>query len=234
MWEELIEEAGRQQHCLDLLSAGWQGEYAARGGKIFCGKGCRGCCSLGVNATCAEAIVIAGTLSDPQTEAVREHVNRVRLLAQRSAGLKEFLRGHRQKLGFCPLLDLDGSCSVYSRRPLSCRALLSTLENSWCSTDFGSLGPAEKESFLARLDRTAVAFPTHYAASPRDTALDLETAANRSMRRTFGFSLYGNLPVLVHLVREHNLAATCSSGREAVADLLAATGLDNPLLVEVM
>lgn len=233
MWEELIEEAGRQQHCLDLLSAGWQGEYASRGGRIFCGKGCRGCCSLVVNATCADAVAIAGTLSDLQADAVREHVDRVRLLAGRSAGLKEFLRRHRQEMGFCPLLDPKGACSVYFRRPLSCRALLSTLESTWCSTDFGSLGPGEKESFLASLDRTAVAFPTHYAAFPRDTGAELENAANRRMSRTFGFYLSGNLPVLIHLFRDHSLQAACSAGREAVIDLLAATGLDNPLLVEV-
>lgn len=232
MWHDLIQEVRQQQDCLDMLTAAWKTEYRASGGRIFCGKGCRGCCNLTVNTTCAEAVLIAAGLTDHQGEAVRLHVEKIRPRMRAGMKLKDYLRMHRQEIGFCPLLAEDGACSTYLMRPLSCRSLLSTMESRWCSEDFSTLPTPEKQDFLGSLDRSAVAFPTHYAASIQEMAREMEESSKRSMLQIFGFSLYGNMTVLVHLAREHRLAEACLAGRNEVTSLISSVGLDHPLLLE--
>lgn len=231
MWNELIDEVRGQQSCLDMLSAAWCAEYGTAGGRIFCGKGCHGCCTLAVNTTCAEAVIIAARLTDQQSEAVRLHVDCMRNHVYPGMELKEYLRMHRREIGSCPFLNKDGTCSIYAIRPLSCRSLLSTMDSHWCSEDFTSLSASVKQEFVESLDRQVVAFPTHYAASPQEMAQEMEARANRLMMEKFGFSLYGSLPVLVHLAREHGLAEACRKGKDDVVALITKTKLDNPLLL---
>lgn len=233
MWNDLIQAVRQQQDCLDMLSAAWMTEYSAAGGRIFCGRGCRGCCSLVVNTTSAEAVRIASVLTEQQAEAVRLHVDRLRQTMTVGMKLKEYLGMHRREIGFCPLLGADGACSSYAVRPLSCRSLLSTKESRWCSEDFSLLPAAEKQDFLESLERSAVAFPTHYVASTQEMAREMEERANRLMIEHFGFALYGNMTVLVHLAREHDLTDACSAGKKAVSSLISSLGLDHHFLMNI-
>ena len=82
---------------------------------VECRKGCSFCCRLRVTATPLEVIRIAAAM-DPGRRST------VLATADAIAGLDE-----RQRLARklpCPLL-LEGACSVYEIRPLTCRALLS-------------------------------------------------------------------------------------------------------------
>jgi len=233
VWHELIKEMQQQQAFIDLLARGWATEYAAAGGRIHCARGCRGCCSLAVNCTFTEAVAIAGALTGEQAERVRDHVARLRAGIDGVTELKEYLLRHRRLVGFCPFLAEDGACGIYSLRPLACRALLSTKESRWCSADFSGLSAGEKGAFLASLDRSVVAFPMHYVAAMQEAGEELEAAASRRMAERCGFSLYGSMPVLVHLAEDHGLAAACPAGYDAVARLLEATSLNHPLLLHV-
>lgn len=215
----------------DTFIRAWIQEYTHAGGRIHCGRGCSGCCSLVVNATFPEARFLADSLSGQQGERVVAHVARLRHLLPKCTDLKSFLGLHRREIGSCPLLDDAGSCGAYDRRPYSCRALLATLDSRWCGIDFSGLSPAEKEAFIASLDRSVVAFPMHYAAAPQELGQELEERRSHEMRERFGFSLYGNLPVLLHLERDHDLSGAVAKGAEATAQLLARTGLDHPFLV---
>jgi hypothetical protein len=87
---------------------------------------------------------------------------------------------------------------------------------------------------MASLDRSAVAFPTHYAATPQDIGRELEEATLRQMETVYTFSLIGSLPWLVWLELEHSLSSRLSEGSEAVQSYLASKKLTNPFLIVVV
>lgn len=233
LWEKLTGELTMQQKFMEMLTRSLTTDYHSRGGGIFCARGCSGCCNLVVNCTMTEAVTIAAGLDEVQSSRVDAYVERLQGLLAGVGDLKGYLGIHRRSSGGCPLLESDAACGIYSVRPFSCRALLSTMESRWCSADFASLSQAEKQAFVESLDREAVAFPMHYLASSRDAGAGLENRLSIRMAETFGFSLYGNMPLLVHLVRRHDLARVAAEGRSAVESLLAAVGLDNPFLLKV-
>ncbi len=228
---ELLASVQERQDCFDHLCTAWSSEYRQQGGAIHCGKGCSGCCSLVVNCTFPEAVLVANTLNQQQQEQLQAQIPRIQEAAACSANLKEWLRAYRFGAGPCPFLDQTGACGVYRSRPLSCRSLLATKEPEWCTTDFGSLGSQEKQSFIESLDRSAVAFPTHYAATPQEIGQELEEATLKQMETVYGFSLLGSLPWLVWLEQEYCLSSRLSDGRDAVQDFLETEGLNNPFLI---
>ncbi len=222
----------QERHAgFDAFIRTWIDDYTRTGGRIHCGPGCDGCCSLVVNTTYPEACYLAQSLTGEQAERLALHVKSLLSLLPECGDLKSFLGRRRKEIGPCPLLDEAGRCEGYGRRPFSCRALLATRDSRWCSADFGLLSREEKEAFVAALDRSVVAFPMHYAAAPQELGQALEERTAREMRERFGFSLYGNLPVLLHLERAHGLSAAVAAGRDATLELLAGTGMDHPFLV---
>jgi len=222
----------RGQGCMDMLCSSATAEYHASGGKIFCAKGCGNCCTLAVNCTAVEALRIARSLAKEQQEKLKVYVARLQGKVSAAVALKDYLRLHRKELGGCPFLH-EGVCGVYSVRPISCRALLSTKESRWCGVDFSELTTAEKLAFVESLDRAAVAFPMHYLASTQDAGQKLEAQLSLQMLQEYGFSLYGSMPVLVHLFTEHDLADILGKGADAVLAAAAAAGLASPFLLQV-
>jgi len=231
--DQLLDLVKQQQAFLEMFVRSWSDDYRSDNGTIFCGKGCRNCCSLAVHAGFVEALAVARRLSGEQASEVASYAVRLRDLLQGVQELPEYLRLHRKEIGFCPLLNDAGECSVYAARPLSCRSLISTRESKWCGTDFARITPAEKEAFIAGLDRKVVAFPIHYVAVLQESGRELEEAAAKRMRELLGFDLYGNLGVLVHLILRHGLAEACLKGAPETARLIAEAGFDNPLLATI-
>ena len=220
------------QQQLDAATARHCADYAARGGRIFCGPGCSNCCSLVVNATLPEALAVAATLSSAQSAALKAHVERLLAGWDDQRDLKGYLRWHRQSVGPCPLLAKGGECGVYPLRPLACRALLATRPADWCAVDFGTLPSLEKELFMGSLDRTAVAFPTHYFAATQELGEELEQCLTLAQQQCWGFSLSGNLSALIYLALEFGLGEVAGQGGAAVAGLLQHSGLDRPMLLQ--
>jgi Fe-S-cluster containining protein len=231
-WNNLLDELAIQRECLDMMSAAWVADYRSHGGSIFCGRGCRECCSLTVNCTLTEAVALAPLLNDSQAKAVAEYAVRLSGTITTVTDLKGYLRMQRRDMGWCPLLEVDGACGVYAQRPLSCRALLSTKESFYCGVDFADLTSEEKQAYVESLDRSVTDFPLHYVASTRETGGEMEARSLTLMRQKFGFSLYGNMPVLVYLVREKCLAEAVLLGRPAVEDVAMKAGLAHPFLVD--
>jgi Fe-S-cluster containining protein len=231
-WRNLLDELNVKRECLDMMSAAWVADYRAHGGSIFCGRGCRDCCSLAVNCTLTEAVALASSLSDTQAEAVAAYALRLGKLTAPMTDLKEYLRMQRRDMGWCPLLETDGACGAYAARPLSCRALLSTKESYFCGVDFTDLTSGQKQAYVESLDRSATDFPLHYVASTRETGSEMEARALALMRTQFGFSLYGNMPVLVYLVREKGLAEMALIGRNEMEAVAATAGLNHPFLID--
>jgi Fe-S-cluster containining protein len=231
MWRLLTEEIRKLHAFFDDDIGKWCEDFAGRGGRTFCGKGCRECCTLAVNCSFTEALCIAESLSEGQAAGVREHVARLGRHIHEATDLKSYLRLHRQKIGFCPFLDMEGTCGIYSKRPFSCRSLISTKESRWCGADFSQLSSAEKRAFVESLDTSVVAFPMHYVAAIQELGQELESHAALRMRERLGFSLYGSLPFLVYLELEHGLSRVAKQGYDATLRMFERNGLLLPYLV---
>jgi Fe-S-cluster containining protein len=228
--QELLDLVRQQQVFLEMFVRSWADDYGSSGGTVFCGKGCRNCCSLAVHTGFAEALAVARRLDDAQGAAVEAYATKLRHLVQGISELPDYLRLHRREMGFCPLLNDAGECSVYSARPLTCRSLISTKESRWCGIDFSRLSQAERQAFVSSLDRKVVAYPSQYVAVLQESGKELEQAGAKSMRNLLGFALYGNLGVLVHLIRNHALAEALD-GRTQAEDVIAGAGFAHPLLL---
>ncbi len=231
MWQKLKAELHRRyllcdqqiRHCIE--------NYTRSGGRIFCGKGCRNCCTLTVNSGFGEALLIAEQLTEAQYSALTAHIARLRALLPQVADFKSYLRMQRKDLGDCPFLDDDGACEIYPVRPFACRALLATRPADWCGVDFGALPALEKQLFMAGLNRDLVDFPTHYLAGPRRIGEQMEAEALLTMAQTFGFSISGNLPYLVWLEKTYRLHEKIAAGRAVTEQFLQEEKLDAPFLI---
>jgi Fe-S-cluster containining protein len=233
MWRELTDEVRTLEGSLDAEIAVEAGSYTAAGGRIHCVKGCSGCCTLVVNCSFTEALRVAAALPPEAGPALRGFAERLAEIAEEARDLKGYLGLYRQRMGGCPFLDGEGSCSVYTERPISCRALLSTREPHWCSADFSKLSAEEKRTFVESLDRSAVSFPLHYLRSPQNLGRELETQAAERLLATCGVSLYGSLPYLVHLELEVGLSAILRQGGLLAVNYLEQQGLLLPFAVSV-
>jgi len=230
MWQSLLDKIRTQQAVFDAETGAAAEKLRTAGGRIHCDRGCRNCCNLAVQCTFPEALAVAGMLDKEYDSYLNRHVERLRQHMGKVSDLKSYLRLHRRTIGFCPFLAADGACSVYAARPFACRSLLSTRPADWCAVDFADLHPLEKQAYLSSLDPAVVAWPTHYLAAPRDLAREREAAAAWEMRDAFGFTLGGNLPVLVWAERQHRLSEAVASGLPETVALLEETGLNNPFL----
>lgn len=233
MWQQIKDNVRNRQKALDEEIERWVATYRRQGGRIYCHEGCHHCCDLAVHATLSEALLMAEALSDDQRRTLHDHVTSRLCDLAGIRDLKTYLRAHRQQVGFCPFLEQDGRCGVYAVRPFSCRTLLSTRPGQWCGTDFSTLHPLEKEAFLGSLDRSVVDFPGHYVADAKDLGLEMEAEAAWEMRERFGFSLTGNLALLIHLQNEHDLAGLAGQGTEAVSGFFRTEGLSGTPLVNL-
>ena len=209
----------------------WLSNHHASGKTIYCREGCSGCCHLAVHATYPEAVAVANILPEPQIKSLSDYIERLITVLPELTDLKSYLKRHRQSLGPCPFLDTQGSCSIYSTRPLSCRALLSTRPAAWCTVDFSELGHWDKQAYESSLDRHVVAWPTHYVAATQDFGQELENTLLESMQRTTGWSLSGNFAVMVWLEKNIQLSKHNAATTQQVRNLLTASGLDNHLLL---
>lgn len=229
----LLDDVQQKHSFLSQLTTALTADYRRTGGQIYCGKGCSNCCSLVVNCTYPEALLLAERLDEELLQRVDGYTERLKSLLDGVSGLKDYLRLHRRESGGCPLLGSDGACRAYALRPLSCRALLATRESRWCGADFAGLTTAEKEAFVASLDPAVTAFPLHYLAAAQNAGRELERQLLLTMGRDHGFSLYGNMPVMVHLASRWQLQEAGANGAVAVRELLQRAGLDQPLLFEL-
>ena len=232
-WASLLRETANLYLSHDHQLTDWLAVYGSSGGKVFCGKGCNGCCSLAVNCTFPEAALIAAQISAEQAKLMQIRTEKLKNLLPTITDLKSFLRLHRSELGGCPFLSGERGCSIYPYRPLSCRSLLSTQDSYWCGVDFSTLSSEVKHEFMNSLDRGAVAFPMHYAAIPQELGAGAEQRLLSAMREQFGFQIYGNLPLLIHLEREFTISSIFVHGVQAVSAVIASTNLLHPYLITI-
>ncbi len=222
-----------QHQQFDRFARQWLADYHTTGRTVFCQAGCSGCCSQVVHTTFPEAMRIAQKLTTDQEQQLALYLERLQRTLPHLPDLKSYLRSHRSQLGACPLLDSTGRCTVYPERPLSCRALLSTRPSAWCVADLSQLDPWDKRAYEAGLDRQVVTWPTHFVAASRDLAEELERQILETMRAENGWSLWGNLAVLIGLA--YDLLAKASAPMTAgdILECINHLGMNVPWLLDL-
>jgi len=230
-WDDLL--AGLQPLRQELDRVAEQHFFAGAAVKIYCHNGCSNCCSLSVNCSFPEAVAIARELTVEQIVALKAKIPLLQQISRQAEDLKDYLRQFRNQFGGCPFLDAAGSCSIYPHRPLSCRALLSTRNSSWCGVDFAELYPLERDAFISSLDRDVVAFPTHYLAATQELGMELEVSALADMRDRFGVAFSGNLLYQVWLELEYQISEILPRGFAATRKYLEGGNLDFPYLLQL-
>lgn len=210
--------------------AAWFDSYRESGKPLYCREGCSGCCHLAVHATFPEAVAVVPELSAQQTAKLAAYVERIKKAHKDWGNLKSYLQEHKKNLGPCPFLDRQGCCSIYSLRPLACRALLSTRPAVWCTVDFSELDSWDKQLYETSLDRQIVAWPTHFIAATQDFGQKLEKTLLESMVHEKGWSLSGNFAIMVWLEQNSHLSKVTS--RDEFLEILMSNGLDSNLLLD--
>ncbi len=223
-----------QHEHLDKFTTAWLENYHASGKTIYCRENCSGCCYLAVHSTYPEAVNVADVLTETHSKNLSGYIERLKKALPGLTGLKNYLKSHRQELGPCPFLDTHGSCTIYSIRPLSCRALLSTRPATWCTVDFSKLDSWDKQAYESGLDRQIVAWPTHYVAATQDFGHELENTLLESMLQEKGWSLSGNFALLVWLEKNYGVSTGNIATIQQVRDILTANELNNHLLLNLV
>ena len=223
----------RQHDQFDRFASAWLASYLDSGGTIYCREGCVGCCNLAVHGTWPEAAAAAEVLSEQQSTSLTGYIDRLKISLPYLTDLKNYLKHHRQEIGPCPFLNERGSCSIYTVRPLSCRALLSTRPAAWCTVDFAELDPWDKQAYESSLDLEVVAWPSHYVAATQDLGRDLEETLLASMQQQKGWSLSGNFPLMVWLELSCQLNGRDIKCTQELRDILAARQIDSNLLLTI-
>jgi len=176
------------------LDAGFEQALAA----VECRKGCNFCCHLKVTATLREVVRIAAAMAGGRLPDRRPAVLAA---AAAVAGLSDRERLARKIP--CPLL-LDGACSIYEARPLTCRALLSR-SASLCEQQFEA-GAGSDEKLLV--------------PSPLTPRLIAASLINRQIAALRDLGLSGHLvefvSALAALLREPMLAVRWLSGEDVL------------------
>lgn len=121
---------------------------------IACSAGCPHCCVLNVAILLPEGMVIADWLRErlppSALNALRErlaaHCRRVRWMEDDERISKQVA---------CPLLDVDGNCTIHPVRPLVCRAVAS-LDRTSCREAFNPVITDEERLVSADLLRQTV------------------------------------------------------------------------------
>ena len=232
-WESLKLSVKNERTALDGVIAEWLLNRAATGRGIFCTAGCSNCCTLFVQATLVEALIVAAGLAADQLRKLEEYVLRQRECLAAASDLFTVLRKQRSTIGPCPFLDNGGCCSIYALRPLACRALLSTKDPEWCSVDFSTLDPLEKRLYLESLESAVVAFPVHYVASSQSAAQSAEARILAQMHDLPGGAISGNFPLLVYLAHTMDLAAQINDEVANWPAQLQASAFFHPLLIHI-
>jgi Fe-S-cluster containining protein len=232
-WTNLKETTKQEATALDGVIAAWLRDRETAGKRIFCAAGCSNCCTLFVQATLVEALLVAAELDAPQAQKLERYVHHQRKCLADSGDFLTVLRQQRAAIGPCPFLDNTGSCSIYAQRPLACRALLSTKPAEWCSVDFATLDPLEKRLYLESLEHPVVAYPVHYVACTQNAAEEAETRLQMLMETKLGTSISGNFPLLVYLSYTNNLVAQIKAGATNWPQKLRSSPFFHPLLLQL-
>ncbi|MFB9992759.1 YkgJ family cysteine cluster protein [Deinococcus oregonensis] len=186
-------------------SGAWLKGYAERGGRVFCGAGCFGCCNMPIRVSLAEALVTAQALGDTEAARMEAHARAVISNARSAPDDDTYVDRHRREVGYCPLLNREtGSCSRYDVRPTRCRDTFSALPARYCTAEtWDDMSRREREDYRREVARTpGTDGEVHYIAPLEHLSEPVWAAAAKAMRQNWGLEAWGDFWVLTTLARD--------------------------------
>ncbi|ACO46100.1 YkgJ family cysteine cluster protein [Deinococcus deserti] len=193
----------------------WLQGYQARGGKVYCGAGCFACCNMPIRVSLAEALITADALDPAKARAVENHARAALANARTARNDEEYVRRHRDEVGFCPLLDREtGACSEYDARPTRCRDTFSAFPARYCASGtWEQMSRREQDAYRREVARTpGTDGELHFIAPLEHLSEPVWVAAAKAMRSTWGMEVWGDFWVLTTLARDTTFMARVSAG----------------------
>lgn len=135
---------------------------------------------------------------------IARRVEHLKQLAGEARDLSDFDEQVRHRLGTCALLTEAGKCLAYDRRPLGCRKTYSALPGRYCArTAQEQMTPDEWRQYQhSLLTNPLTGQLDHYIEPLNDFGSELSENMLAAMEHELGFSLEGELTVLLWLTRQ--------------------------------
>jgi Fe-S-cluster containining protein len=204
----------------DARAALWIEDFTRDGGTVFCKAGCFHCCNLPIQVSLAEALLLASSLSDAQSNAMRARAFEVIENAKSASSWDKYFQSHRERVGFCPLLDANtGMCTAYAVRPGRCRDTLSAMSSRYCQV--GTLEQMNRRE-RTEYDREVAALEvtdgeSHYIQPLEDMGESIWKVSSRAMRKAWGLEVWGDFWVLTALATDAAFMLAVRGGRGKAA-----------------
>jgi Fe-S-cluster containining protein len=239
--------ANPDQHSLTALSrayeryglqaSDWIDDFTRQGGRVHCKSGCLHCCNLPIRVSLLEALLTASQLSDSQLESMKLRAREIISNASAASNWDDYFSSHRQKIGYCPLLDqATGACTAYEVRPGRCRDTFSAMKAHFCTVGtLENLNRRERLEYNREVEANPVTDGvTHYIAPLEDLGTNIWEVASEEMRSGWGFEIWGDFWVLTALTQDDVFMEFVRAGQVKQARKRAKTiGLWNIEIVEI-
>jgi Fe-S-cluster containining protein len=210
-------------------------EFTAQGGTVHCGAGCFGCCNMPIRLSLAEAALVASVLSPEEARRVEKHARKVLHNARTAPTEDEYVKRHRLKVGYCPLLGADGACTRYEVRPTRCRDTFSAFPAVYCQEGtWEGMSAGEKRDYAREVRRTpGTDGETHFIAPLEEMSEPVWTKCAQIMRQRWGLEAWGDFWVLTTLAASPAFMAAIERGERGAAIREARKlGLDHETVLE--
>jgi Fe-S-cluster containining protein len=215
----------------------WISGFTQQGGRVYCKSGCLHCCNLPIRVSLLEALLTASQLSKVQLESMQVRAREILRNARVASSWDDYFLSHRQKIGYCPLLDqTSGACTAYEVRPGRCRDTYSAMDAHFCTVGtLENLNRRERLDYNHQVEANPVMDGvTHYIAALEDLGTNIWEVASEAMRSSWGLEVWGDFWVLTALTQDDAFMVAVRAGQVKVARKRAKTiGLWNIEIVEI-
>jgi len=193
----------------DRKFAQWQNRLPPNE-KMSCQKGCGLCCDMLNWVTLAEAATLYPHLSKAQIDLFHHKEKKLFCLTRNNPN-KDVFELYRLQVGFCPLLNRQYLCSLYSWRPLSCRSAFSFFPPFLCRSDLMKRYGYIKMNTIIERRPSALYHDSPYAIDPLIYREKYTLRLNTIMKKTIGIKIEGTLLSLIcFLSLTHGMQSTSS------------------------
>ncbi len=214
--QPIINAVARAYALYGQQASTWMTDFTRQGGKVHCHAGCMNCCNFPIRVSLPEALLTAQKLSLEQQKSMDIRAKEIIQNANRATSWNQYFQQHREKIGYCPLLDQStGACTAYEARPARCRDTFSALSNHYCKV--GTLEQMNRQE-QAAYRRQVKANPatdgqTHYIAALEDMGQNIWEVASRSMKSAWGLEVWGDFWVLTALSQNPDFMGAIRAGQ---------------------
>jgi hypothetical protein len=195
--------------------------------KVSCRQGCFACCFAWVVVGLAEAEYLREQLEAHQPEVLvrveAEGQKRLKRIAQQKHR-SDFPTAYFLEANRCPLLTLDGACSVHPHRPLACRGVLTNLPARYCAPGVvPALRGQERATYQDQLKPWHG--PEHYLKVPWQLSEGIAQKLWATEQQVRGFTVIGELASMAYLLGVRAFRKALEQGLPATQRWLEGRGV---------